>query len=103
MKDKMTREEWKAYNTVDPDLGLSPKQQEDKWNSIFSSPLVKSKKTKVAKSVAKRSPTARQPKTNNTLKPQAIELFRSGKSVKDVSSELGITYANANYYKRFAV
>ena len=98
MKNRKSREEWKAYNKVDPDLGLSPKQQDEIWNKMMESPLVK---TKVARSTAKRVPTARQPKTNNTIKPQAIELFRAGKSVKDVSTELGITYANANYYKKF--
>lgn len=92
-----------AREKIDPYTGLTPTQQQEKWNRLFSSPLVKTKKTKVAKSTAKRVPTTRQPKTNNTLKPQAIELFRSGKSVKEVSDELGITYANANYYKRFSV
>ena len=85
---------------VDPDLGLSPRQQEARWNEIFNSKLVKQPKAKTA---PKRRVGVRQPKSNNSLKPQAIELFRAGKSVKDVSVELGITYANANYYKKFAV
>ena len=89
-----------AKEKIDPDTGMTPSQQEARWNQLFNSPLVK---TKATKPVGKRRVGQRQPKTNNSLKPQAIELFRSGKSVKDVSVELGITYANANYYKRFAV
>lgn len=87
-------------NVVDPDLGLSPNQQEKRWNELFNSKLVKQPKTKAA---PKRKTGLRQPKSNNSLKPRAIELFQAGKSVKDVSAELCITYANANYYKRFAV
>lgn len=49
----------------------------------------------------KRKVSIRQPRSNNSLKPKAIELFGNGMSVKDVASELGITYANANYYKKF--
>jgi len=50
----------------------------------------------------KRKTSVRQPRSNNSLKPKAIEMFNEGMSVKHVASELGITYANANYYKRFA-
>lgn len=89
-----------AKAIIDPDTGLTPAQQLDKWNRLFNSPLVKTKPTKPA---AKRRVGQRQPKTNNSLKPKAIELFRSGMDVKGVSAELGITYANANYYKKFAV
>lgn len=78
------------------DMGLSPKQQEARWNELFNSKLVKQPKAK--KSVAKRAPVARQPKTNNVLKVQALELFAAGKTVKQVSEDLNITYANANYY-----
>lgn len=85
---------------VDPVLGVTPAWQEKRWNEIFNSKLVKQPKAKTA---PKRRAGVRQPKSNNSLKPQAIELFRAGKSVKDVSVELGITYANANYYKKFAV
>ena len=49
----------------------------------------------------KRKVSIRQPRSNNSLKPKAIELFGNGMSVKAVASELGITYANANYYKKF--
>jgi len=83
---------------IDPDTGFTEKQQEARWNELFNSKLVKSKKTKAE---PKRKVGQRQPKTANSLKPQAIELFRSGKSVKEVSEDLGITYANANYYKKF--
>ena len=91
-----------ARAIIDPDTGLTPAQQLDKWNRLFNSPLVKTK-TKPTKPAAKRRVGQRQPKTNNSLKPKAIELFRSGMDVKGVSAELGITYANANYYKKFAV
>jgi len=87
-----------ARAIIDPDTGLTPAQQLDKWNRLFNSPLVKTKPTKPA---AKRRVGQRQPKTNNSLKPKAIELFRSGMDVKGVSAELGITYANAHYYSRF--
>lgn len=86
---------------VDPDTGLTAAQQQAKWSRLFESPLVQPKKVKVAKSPAKRVPTTRQPKSSNNLKPLAIDMFRSGKSVKDVSEELSITYANAHYYSRF--
>jgi len=54
------------------------------------------------KTAVKRKVSVRQPRSNNSLKPKAIEMFNSGMSVKNVANELGITYANANYYKRFA-
>lgn len=56
----------------------------------------------VPTTVTKRKVSVRQPRSNNSLKPKAIEMFNEGMSVKSVASELGITYANANYYKRFA-
>ena len=90
-----------AKEKIDPDTGLTPTQQLEMWNRLFNSPLVQPKKVKVAKSTAKRVPTARQPRTANTVKPLAIEMFRAGKTVKEVSEVLGITYANANYYKKF--
>lgn len=86
---------------IDVDVGLTEAQQLKRFNEIFG--LI-DRNTK-PKSKTKAKPVVsskRQPKTNNSLKPKAIELFQSGKSVKEVSSELGITYANANYYKRFA-
>jgi len=54
------------------------------------------------KTVTKRKVGIRQPRSNNSLKPKAIEMFNEGMTVKSVALELGITYANANYYKRFA-
>lgn len=90
-----------SNSKVDPDTGLTPAQQQEKWSRLFESPLVQPKKVKVAKSIAKRIPTARQPRTSNTVKPLAIEMFRAGKTVKEVSEMLGITYANAHYYSRF--
>jgi hypothetical protein len=87
---------------VDPDTGFTPKQQENRWNQLFNSKLVKTKKTKTEPK-PKKKVGQRQPKSNNTLKLQAIELYRTGKTVKEVSEDLGITYANANYYKKFAV
>lgn len=85
---------------VDPDTGFTPKQQENRWNQLFNSKLVKTKKTKTEPK-PKKKVGQRQPKSSNTLKPQAIELFRTGKTVKEVAEDLGITYANANYYKKF--
>ena len=87
---------------MERDLGVTPRQQKNIakkfWPDLFGgSPLVKQPKATTKRKVAQR-----QPKTNNSLKPQAIELFKAGKSVKEVSTELGITYANANYYKKFA-
>lgn len=96
MKQRMTRDEWRAYNKVDPDLGLSPRQQDEKWEKIMSQA-----KDQVDQK-PKRKAATRQPRSDNQLKGKAIELFQSGKSVKDVSSELDITYANAYYYSRFA-
>jgi DNA-binding NarL/FixJ family response regulator len=78
------------------DMGLSPKQQEARWNELFNSKLVKQPKAK--KSVAKKAPASRQPKTNNTLKPRALEMFAAGKSIKEVAEALDITSANARYY-----
>lgn len=80
------------------DLGVTPRQQKNIakkfWPDLFGgSPLVKQKETKVKRKVGQR-----QPKSGNTLKPKALQMFAEGKSVKEVSSELGITYANANYY-----
>ncbi len=85
-----------ARDVIDPDTGYTKAQQEARWNELFNSKLVK--QPKVKKSVAKRAPVARQPKTNNTVKPQALEMFAAGKSVKDVAAELNITEANARYY-----
>lgn len=86
------------------DLGVTPRQQKNIakkfWPDLFGgSPLVKQPK---AKAQPKRKVGQRQPKSANNLKPKAIELFQAGKSVKEVSDELNITYANANYYKKFA-
>jgi hypothetical protein len=87
---------------VDQDTGFTPKQQQNRWNQLFNSKLVKPKKTNTEPK-PKKKVGQRQPKSNNTLKLQAIELYRTGKTVKEVSEDLGITYANANYYKKFAV
>jgi DNA-binding NarL/FixJ family response regulator len=77
-------------------MGLSVKQQEARWNELFNSKLVKQPKAK--KSVAKKAPVARQPKSSNTLKPRALEMFAAGKSIKEVAEALDITSANARYY-----
>ena len=87
---------------IQRDLGVTPRQQKNIakkfWPDLFGgSPLVKQPKAQPKRKVGQR-----QPKTANTLKPKAIEMFQAGKSVKEVSEELGITYANANYYKKFA-
>jgi hypothetical protein len=95
MKTKMSRDQWRAFNKVDPIVGLSPRQQEEKWDRIMSQVR---DQTDVK---PKRKVGVRQPRSDNQLKGKAIELFKSGKSVKDVSAELDITYANAYYYSRF--
>ena len=97
MKTKMNRDEWRAYNKVDPDLGVSPRQQDERWERIMNQA-----KDQVEINKPKRKMATRQPRSDNQLKGKAIELFKTGKSVKDVSSELDITYANAYYYSRFA-
>lgn len=86
-----------AKAKVDPDTGYTPAQQQKRWNAVFN---------QVQKEIdspnAKRKVGVRQPKSDNQLKGQAIEMFKAGKSAKDVSAELNITYANAYYYSRFA-
>ena len=88
-----------AQNKVDPDLGLSPAQQQKRWNEVFSK--VKSQMTTDTPNV-KQKVAVRQSKSDNQLKSKAIDMFKTGKSVKDVSTELDITYANAYYYSKFA-
>ena len=88
-----------AQNKVDPDLGLSPAQQQKRWNEVFSK--VKNQINTDTPNV-KQKVAVRQSKSDNQLKSKAIDMFKSGKSVKDVSSELDITYANAYYYSKFA-
>ena len=87
-----------AKAKVDPDTGYTPAQQQKRWNEVFN----KVQKEIEVSPTAKRKVAVRQPKSDNQLKGQAIDMFKSGKSVKDVSTELNITYANAYYYSRFA-
>jgi len=80
------------------DLGVTPRQQKNIakkfWPDLFGgSPLVKQKEVK-----AKRKVGQRQPKTGNTVKPQALQMFADGKSIKEVADALDITTANARYY-----
>jgi len=42
----------------------------------------------------------RAKKSNGGLREAAFNMFAQGSSPKQVSVELGITYANAHYYKR---
>ena len=83
---------------VDPDTGYTPAQQQKRWNAVFN----QVQKEMDTTTKAKRKTSVRQPKSDNQLKGQAIELFKSGKSTKEVSAELNITFANAYYYSRFA-
>jgi len=83
---------------VDPDTGYTPAQQQKRWNAVFN----QVQKEMEVSPKAKRKVGVRQPKSDNQLKGQAIEMFKAGKSVKDVSTDLSITYANAYYYSRFA-
>ena len=91
-----------AQNKVDPDLGLSPAQQQKRWNELFNKVRSQMESPTKADSTSKRKVAVRQPKSDNQLKGKAIDMFKSGKSVKDVSAELDISYANAYYYSRFA-
>ena len=80
------------------DLGVTPRQQKNIakkfWPDLFGgSPLVKQPEVK-----AKRKVAQRQPKSANSLKPKALEMFAAGKSIKEVAAELDITTANARYY-----
>ncbi len=83
---------------VDPDTGYTPAQQQKRWNAVFN----QVQKEMDTTTKVKRKTSVRQPKSDNQLKGQAIELFKSGKSTKEVSAELNITFANAYYYSRFA-
>lgn len=83
---------------VDPDTGYTPAQQQKRWNAVFN----QVQKEMDTTTKAKRKTSVRQPKSDNQLKGQAIELFKAGKSTKEVSAELNITFANAYYYSRFA-
>lgn len=76
---------------IQRDMGLSRKQQIKLWEKIFN----------VRKPEAKPKVSKKQANLNTYLKLQAIELFRSGKTTKEVAAELDITYANASYYKKF--
>jgi len=87
-----------AKAKVDPDTGYTPAQQQKRWNAVFN----QVQKEMEVSPKAKRKVGVRQPKSDNQLKGQAIEMFKAGKSVKDVSTDLNITYANAYYYSRFA-
>jgi hypothetical protein len=87
-----------AKAKVDPDTGYTPAQQQKRWNAVFN----QVQKEMEVSPKAKRKVGVRQPKSDNQLKGQAIEMFKAGKSVKDVSTDLSITYANAYYYSRFA-
>ena len=87
-----------AKAKVDPDTGYTPAQQQKRWNAVFN----QVQKEMDTTTKAKRKVSVRQPKSDNQLKGQAIDMFKAGKSVKDVSTDLSITYANAYYYSRFA-
>jgi DNA-binding NarL/FixJ family response regulator len=86
-----------AKAKVDPDTGYTPAQQQKRWNAVFN----QVQKEMEVSPKAKRKVGVRQPKSDNQLKGQAIEMLRSGKSVTEVANELGKTYANINYYKKF--
>jgi hypothetical protein len=48
----------------------------------------------------KRISKERSPKSNGGLRGAAFDMFARGLTVKEVSTELEITYANAHYYSR---
>lgn len=76
---------------IDPDTGYTSSQQKARWEELF---VYKPSKTKTKRSVAK-GPTLIDKKA------KCVELLSSGLSVSQVAKDLGITYANVNYYKRF--
>ena len=86
-----------AKAKVDPDTGYTPAQQQKRWNAVFN----QVQKEMDTTTKAKRKVSVRQPKSDNQLKGQAIEMLRSGKSVTEVANELGKTYANINYSSGF--
>lgn len=86
-----------AKAKVDPDTGYTPAQQQKRWNAVFN----QVQKEMDTTTKTKRKMSVRQPKSDNQLKAQAIELFKAGKTTKEVSAELNITFANAYYYSRF--
>lgn len=73
---------------IQRDMGLTKRQQINLWKKIFN--------------VRKPEPKAKkETHSQKFTKLKAIELLREGMSVKDVAKELDITYASANYYKKF--
>ena len=78
---------------IDPDTGYTPSQQAAKWEEWMQE-LSKPTKTKQKRTIAK-GPTLIDKKA------RCVELLSSGLSVSQVAKDLGITYANVNYYKRF--
>ena len=78
---------------IDPDTGYTPSQQAAKWEEWMRE-LSKPTKTKQKRTVAKGPNLVDK-------KAKCIELLSSGLSVSQVAKDLGITYANVNYYKRF--
>ncbi len=77
---------------IDPDTGYTPSQQKARWQEIFNG--VKPTKTKAKRTIAKGPALVDK-------KAKCVELLQSGLSVSQVAKDLGITYANVNYYKRF--
>lgn len=80
---------------IDPDTGFTPSQQKKRFYELFGVEKSTTKTKRTKRSVAKGSSVVNK-------KEKCIELFNLGHSVSDVAKEVGISYANANYYKKFA-
>lgn len=76
---------------IDPDTGYTPSQQKARWEELL---VYKPAKTKTKRTVAKGPSLVDK-------KAKCIELLQSGQSVSQVAKDLGLTYGNVNYYKRF--
>ena len=64
-----------AKAKVDPDTGYTPAQQQKRWNAVFN----QVQKEMDTTTKAKRKVSVRQPKSDNQLKGQAIDMVRENK------------------------
>jgi hypothetical protein len=86
----------KRNPNIDPDTGYTPEEQLAEYNRIFGSKLkVKEVKPKVVKKIKKEKVKV------DTLKEQAVKLYKQNKDAKEVAKALNISYASAYYYKKF--
>ena len=80
---------------IDPDTGFTPTQQKKRFEELFNNAFNnKPTKTKTKRTIAKGPIFVNK-------KEKCIELLQMGLSVSQVAKDLGLTYGNVNYYKRF--